>query len=99
MRTLKRINIGKKYFISNLNDVMIFKDIDEMNYSALWSVDSQSYGDFPQHRHKYSDGMKFFKFNEYEFKKIRDYHINNRKFRIDYKWLEITFNLSDFKYD
>jgi hypothetical protein len=99
MRTLKGVNFGKKYFISNRNDISIFKDIDKIYYTAVWSVNNGSYCQCPQHPYRDSDGFKCFRFGESEFQTIREYHINNELFSIDYEWLKITFNLKNFRYE
>jgi hypothetical protein len=99
MRTLKGVNFGKKYFISNRNDISIFKDIDKIYYTAVWSINNGSYCQCPQHLYRDSDSFKCFRFGESVFQTIREYHINNELFSIDYEWLKITFNLKNFRYE
>lgn len=96
MRKIKDIIISKKYFISNKNDCAVFKDVDGKGYTAVWSLISSlfnSYGEFPIHPYDFNVDLKYFWFGKSTFRKIREYHINNRLNEIDYKWLRTNFKV------
>jgi hypothetical protein len=93
MIKIKDINIGKKYFISNKNGGMIFKDVDGKGYTRVWSCLSRSYHILPKDPYSSTDTFKFFWFGESTFRKIRGYHTNNRLTVIDYKCLRTNFNV------
>lgn len=93
MREIKDITLGRKYFITNGNSVMIFKGVDRYHYKTIWRILSRSYVDGTIHPHNSSD-IKYFWFGESKFKMIREYHINNRLDLIDYKWLRESFNIN-----
>jgi hypothetical protein len=82
-----------KYFISNKNGCMIFKDVDGKGYTGVWSCLSYSYKECPKHPYSSPETFKCFWFGESTFRKIREYHINNRLFEIDYKWLRSNFKV------
>jgi len=91
MRSIKEIK--KKYFISNKNHCSVFKDLDGKGYTAVWSFLSNSYREFPIHPYDFNVDLKCFWFDESTFRKIREYHINNRLNEIDYEWLRTNFKV------
>lgn len=93
MRKIKDIIISKKYFISNKNDCAVFKDVDGKGYTAVWSCLSRSYIECPKYLYSPPETFKFFWFGKSTFRKIREYHINNRLNEIDYKWLRTNFKV------
>lgn len=82
-----------KYFISDRNGTMIFKDVDKKCYTGVWSCLYHSYRECPKHPYSSPETFKCFWFGESTFKKIMDYHVNNRLFEIDYKWLRVNFKV------
>lgn len=82
-----------KYFISNKNGCMIFKDVDGKGYTGVWSCLSRSYKECLTHPYSPPETFKLFWFGESTFRKIREYHINNRLSEIDYKWLRTNFKV------
>ena len=85
--------IKSKYFISDRNGTMIFKDVDKKCYTGVWSCLYHSYREGKKHPYSSPETFKFFWFGESTFKKIREYHTNNRLFEIDYKWLRSNFKV------
>jgi hypothetical protein len=83
-----------KYFISNKNGSMIFKDVDGNHYKGIWSCISHLYRECPEHPYSPTETFKSFWFGESKFKKIREYHISNDLIEIDYKWLRGNFNVN-----
>lgn len=96
MRSIKDVN--KKYFITNKNDSVIFKDIDRVYYCGVLNLRDIFRREYPSHRYNSDSDLKYFYFGEREFKKIKDYHINNGLETIDYGWLVGSFDIKDFRY-